>query len=424
MRQIHFLLRRIWISILLARVLLHQKQYPEKTKKAFQLETILFCHCEPHKICSIHIRKNAKETWNLPEWKRDRKESENAPAVYRLARFQSNDDKLEIRATFTIINPTIESIQYQVRVNGGDVLGMSKTKVVTCTKGTTEHTVFFAFPEAGELLLKKGINKQEISLSWEYAENVQKTADIEFIRFHLSKHQIYTIFDSVRAPWGSTERTFQNDLGLDVRVLYPMTDIYDATIDIVRNIMTPDVAKSAITNHIYNSLFYVYNGMWALGLTNYIDVIEFQDYILHASIQDKKNVNCQDCATLVGTIANLYGCYLTYLGLGRNFKVKEIKLIGEEKWRLPEGTQGEGYFGYHYIAIDGQYNQNDSATFCYDACFQYKGNVSGNVKLALHEQLAANPQNPGVDTYKESVCVPNGATECNVEANGEFFFAR
>ena len=237
----------------------------------------------------------------------------------------------------------------------------------------------------------------------------------------MSKHQIYTILDSVHAPWGNTEIVLQDDRGKNFKTRYPMTDIYDATIDIVRNNRTPDEAKAAITQYFYNSKKYVYNGTSGIVVSRYIWEELFREYILQSSIEQKNLVNCEDCAALVGTIANLYGCYLTYVVLGSEFKVKPILLIGEETWRLPDSENGVGYFSYHAIAIDGTYTRNDAATYVYDCCFKYHGNKTGNEMLAIREPLSLGGGNR--DSYKQSILDDSVANSCEVTREGEFYFS-
>lgn len=422
----------IWLGILVAQVVLHIARFPEKKAFSIQLEEILFCHDTPEKICSIHIRKNFRETWALPEWVNGRDEQSNAPAVYRLARFSKNSNVLEIKAALRTVNDSKETKYYEVQAVGGEPFGTSAVQKIACPPGNTLQTVYFKFNDAKSLFEKNGIMRYDLTLSWEFREADTNTDPLEFVRFQLSKHRIYAILDSVNPPWGAAAAEFNNN-GHPVKLYTPMTELYDKTIDMVRGILTPDEAKKRIEASLYNSGKFKYQGGSSMGLSEMIYPLGYEDFLNYTD-DNPFDVNCQDCTILMISIANLYGCNLKYAVQHLAFKLAEtIKLIGEDQERMPnDECYGLGWFSHHYISVDGSLNQNDPRQLaCYDPCFMYHGRTDQSLRLASGVQLSAfqvpGPQAvlPQTESYLECVMENSneGTGQYNIQGhNGPLYF--
>lgn len=419
----------IWVGALAAQVAVHISRFPKGTAFNVQLEEVLFCHNTPNKICSIHIRKNAWEAWQLPEWVNGREETNNAPAVYRLARFSKNGDVLEIKAQLLTVNSAKETKTYELRVVGGNPFGTSATQEIHCPPGTACHTVYFKFEDAKKQFEENGIMQYDLELSWEFRETTKTTDVLDFIRFQLSKHKIYSILDSVNPPWGP-ERI---DIGQDgAMLLEPMTDFYDKTIDLVRSANRPEVALQQIEEKLFGDGKYKYQGNSVMGVNEKICLSSFQNFLSYNG-SEPYAVNCQDCSILMISIANLYGCNLKYALQSFEFKLAgPVLLIGETEERLPETESGKiGYFTFHYFSVDGDLALNDPRRWkCYDPCLKYHGRADPGLRLASGVPVSAfqtpGPQPlPQTESYLECIMEnsPEGIGKYNIQGhNGSLYF--
>lgn len=412
----------VWATTTIVQVGYHCIRYPKKS--SIQLESVLFNHGRANAICSINIRKDDTFIWPTPEWKRGR--DMVSPAVYRLARFGINQDVLEIDAVFMASSSTDKV--YYVRVDGGTLFGMSNRQRIPCGPNRNNtHTVHFRFSNAGQSLTAQGIKKHSLTLTWQYSESAAGTGD--YTTLQSTEHTIYTIWDSVHAPWGAAERIPVPVGNRITQTLYPATDAYDATIQIFKDVVLTtnpmDTIKAAVTKYIYECGYYTYIGDSSLLLCEGICLDSLLEYLESPKEGTQYPVNCTDCAALVIAIANLYGCHLHQLVLGKHYHVNKIKLIGEDDWRYPHGNPPQT-FDFHVLAIDSSYNPEIPSTFsCYDSCFMYHGNITQNEQLAVNVPFCVgNLPAQNIDTYKESICTQQGLGECHVERCGAigFFF--
>lgn len=409
----------LWLGVTLTKVLIHVRNYPSARNEGVSLQSITFNHREPRRICSINIMKNEAEQWMVPEWQRDRPANDNlSPAVYRLARFDANDDKLELKVCLSTVNNTRNTKSYSLRCDGGDVFGMSQELNIQAPPGEREQCVFFAFPEAGNLLKERGIDRMELALNWQIQETPGERSGLGVYQpITGTRHIVYTILDSVQLPWGTEMQREESALKL---VLPPMTTVYDETIAIVRGMRTTADVQKAVTSYIYTCGKFKYAGNAQIVAIKRINSEQLLR-ALCATPNCKYSVNCEDCSALIQAISNIYGCNTRCLYIGNNFKVNPILFIGETQMRPPDTPNNT--FEYHCLITDRAYVNPDSYNICYDACMMYTGNVNQTLKLAIAEpfRLPNGTASANYDTYLESICPTTQDIPALREAPGFYF---
>lgn len=405
----------IWIGILVARIAIHIAKYPKERNVSLTLKSVLFCHKETDSVSSMPMRKDYRNKYELPEWQNNG--ANNAPVLYSLASF--SDKKLKIIANILCTNTTKEKIIYKVVADGGDVFGTSEENTITCPPGLSTISLYFIFPNAEDNLNKYGINKLECNISWKYKE-FSNDANNDYIVLQSTTHDIYVVLDTVKSPWGIIEQTHVIFGRGQVKDSFPMADIYEATIDIVRGLQTKAAVMNAFTQYIYYCGRYKYYSEATVSRSACLNEALYRDYILENPASGHYNVNCADCCCILASLANMYGCDMTFIDLEHDFKVNEILFIGETVKRYPNTSDQS--FHYHFLNKEGIYNVNDPTDFgCYDACFKYKGNKTRTDKLAIGEIFSGDFE--GIDTYRESICEDATAVaQCNIAASGYVYF--
>jgi hypothetical protein len=130
--------------------------------------------------------------------------------------------------------------------------------------------------------------------------------------------------------------------------------------------------------------------------------------LLDGRIGRGRFVNCQDCATVVATFANILGCRLWQSGMGLGFfALNPIVAIGSSGWRTACGWAG---FTYHEVAWKGQCGAQDSV---FDACLLI--DADADPTRAPHSPMLATDLrfgNPGEGAYRDRLAAPAGRISC------------
>jgi hypothetical protein len=119
-------------------------------------------------------------------------------------------------------------------------------------------------------------------------------------------------------------------------------------------------------------------------------------------------VNCSDCATIVGSFANVLGCELWQSRMGWGFDLNELLAIGSNVWQTACGWSS---FNYHEVAWTAACTVNDDV---YDACLR----VDGDNDPTAPPRVPLLPQhlrfgNPGDLLYRDRLASPSGRPNCN-----------
>lgn len=325
-----------------------------------QVNEIYFIHNKPGAICGINIRKNEMDAWFCPEWTANRIES--APVVYRLARF--GNDPLQIKVNFTRSNiAKYGTVRIRATAYGEneDFLGDIPEETITFSTGRTKsNDVFFTISDG--IIRNAGIQKKEVHWRWEYFD----TDRGQWIQSTCTTHTVYTILDSVHAPWG---RSRTGSPRIDV----PWTDVYDWTIDSVRGSKSVKEVMDNLTDAMYNDPKYLYSGFCLyVGYTGGA-TLRLQNMVnnyFSLTGNEQMNIECSECAALLVAQANIYGCDMRLFQMlpktGVKFELNAIRPIGELAFRQPGGT-----FAYHCAATTSVSAADLTTMKIYDSCIQY-----------------------------------------------------
>lgn len=412
----------VWAVNLSAVIIVLFLRKPRQNPK-ISIASITFHHGIPGYIDSINIRKNATEQWSWPEWYDGIPAA--SPAVYRLSSFKVPGSRPAIAVKLTgsrNLNGTFP-VRGTMLTSGSNLLGSTATVRAAFVGGNLVGEVLM-FELPNHRMNQGGIQKAQIEWKWEY----QDPESGAWTAMRTTRHTIYTILESVNDPWRCSD-----EQGL----LYsrPWTDILDMLIPYVQGLSESKDVMSAVVNMIYNQLNLVYGGVasWALSidLASASQMLYLDDFMTRLS---ESGANCQDCATLTATFANILGCNMRVQVIAPNtggaYRTGKVLLIGEETWRYPHSEHsGEEFFDYHFVAVSNTSgNINNKETYVYDACMKLNNSKNPweanptNPQLACgmvfsqHEDFPAAPLPLPIEdnSYREHTCAntPDGIGNC------------
>ncbi|HKO60846.1 MAG TPA: hypothetical protein VJV03_06780 [Pyrinomonadaceae bacterium] len=299
------------------------------------LEAIKFNH-DPNSALSdaISIRKNEAEDIPVPEWQKTSQGIESFPAAYVRDAIDSN--KTTVLARFTCSDKIVRSVDVQALCPNGGVLGKIPRTEVLFENGESDY-VAFELPE---------INLREISVStsvwtWQFIS----PSDGRPTPFAESEHQIFVLLTNPRSPW-DTE--------------LPWSEVLEVACHWASGSQNADCAATAITHEVFRLggrlLNYGRSSTYAHERFNCTAFLQ----LLRDGVGQSQTVNCDDCATIVSTFANILGCDLWQSGMGYDFATNDIRLIGHLQW-------GKIGLPRHAVAWKETCKEGDSL---FDACLQ------------------------------------------------------
>lgn len=372
------------------------------------ITSIRFNHCRSNSICSINIRKNESTPWDLPEWT-PASQFKRVPAVYRIARFNTGArNPLQIDVTFACTNlaPHVERIRGIAVGPNRTWMGDTDELDVPLINGVSAKMYFTL---SHHTLATQGIGRKEVSWRWEYLQ------DGSWKTIGTTDHTIYTILDSVHAPW-SILPDQSNNL---------WTDCLDLILTAVDGQTTAPGVMSQLTQMLNTmpNVEYSGNSAYTFGSTqNGVHVrtfllSQFMQELADATATKKLRINCEDCCSYVTVFANAVGCHAQRANLARDFEVPEILLIGETTWRKPE----EGFFEYHAVACvptSVPAGQDPTKYQVYDPCLRYHdpaGTVvlAQGVPMSQYSVVPPDPQ-PLPGYYREDLVTLAGLPSCDL----------
>lgn len=345
-----------------------------------RLEAIRFNHDTSRATAdAFNIRRNETEFVNVPEWRRGLSSCpEDSLAAYALAetrggtltveaQFSCPDcatPELEVRALDARLNPDADHaahcaacaagpLRAQPRDLAGNVLGEVASKTIAPCEGKTG---FESFGLKDVRIWDAGVGVYDIGWRWQY----RREGESDWTDFDCSQHRIYTTLTVPAPPW-------QQQPHHEANRFLPWAEALERACDWAAGAKDADEAAALITRGVNDlgtsALFYK-------DSPNYTDDLTFNCQAFLCDLRDqasRSHVNCDDCAAIVSTFANILGCDLRSSSIEPNFdhatliRVKPIILIGETGWRETHD------FNYHAVASEGSCRKVDEV---FDACLQ------------------------------------------------------
>ena len=339
------------------------------------LEAIKFNHDPTFKTTgAFNIRRNETQTVTVPEWQPNTcLEPECSSVAYAIsklpqtitiqARFSYSDlsaTQIKVRAV-----PVNRDTSASVGPPPANILGNVHERDVPLKRGQSAFEIFcLGDPRVAEA----GASVSDTVWVWQFSLDSQDWKD-----FQITRHRIYVVPDMPKGPW---EPRSADPLNIQV----PWTEILEYACHWAAGVTKDlDLAASMITKRVYG-LGKVLVG-YSSGPTYAINKFRATAFLalLTTGIGGGQTLNCDDCATIVSTFANVLGCDLSQSSMGLIFYTNPILLIGESSWR-------ETKFFYHSVAWKGDCLERDAL---FDSCIQ----VDSDSKPQSPPQLALQPVN-------------------------------
>lgn len=378
------------------------------------LEEITFNHDTDSATCdAFNIRRNETQAVTLPEWRRGISVNpEDSPAAYARnavrnqtvtvkAKFSSDSpgEKVWIRAVDGRLEPVNTHLLTRLVVTvlrplfrrflHTNVLGKVSAKQVEFME--TETDMLFELQDARIEQAAVGID--DIVWHWQFSDDGRNWNPIG-----TTLHRIYTVLDLPGRPWQPDSNSSNTQL--------PWTSVLDHSCRWAAGTTDLEAAAFQITEAI-NSLGsgVIRYDLDGNGAPHYakddppppkFDCQKFLNLLNSGLAPVDPLVNCDDCAAMVCTFANVLGC---------SFPESEITFPGHSEFSLRRhqkiGLDWENFdqFGHHIVAWAGA--DQDPVS---DACLKLDGSDSNSSDPI--PTIASNLPFAGKAGYRERLVLP------------------
>lgn len=337
------------------------------------LEEISFNHADASRFGSLAIRKNELELVTIPEWRRGiTVNSEDSRIAYVSS---AVSEKIAIEVKLSSSHFKGQQIEVRATAESGNVLGDIQPVLMDFDVVGNPTIAFLSFP--AQSIKETGVGVSDAVWHWEY----RIPEDSEWVEFQFTRHRVYTVLNRPTAPWDDE---------------LPWADVLEVACSWAENADDKVTAASRITEQLFalgqgqgdhkKKLTYARTPTYAHDYFNCTGFLQ----LLRTEIGEGQTVNCDDCATIVSTFANILGCNLSQSGMGLVFHTHFIYLIGD---LIPR----KAGFPRHAVAWEGECESNDPV---YDACL--KSDADGDPGDNGHSQfeLPLNLQFEGENRYQ------------------------
>jgi hypothetical protein len=314
-----------------------------------QLDWILFNHAPGTAATSaLNIRRNRLTPIALPEWQPSMTDPADAPAAYSLE--DTRGQQVSIRIRLSAASGFTGTAQ--VRARGGGVLGPLDPFIAAFSAGSA---IEVHVPLAHHTM--SSVGRWDVTWEWEVS-----CADGLWWPLATTIHRVYIVLRTPQAPWQSTP------LGLDQN---PWTEALDVATQLWPGYQ-PDPVES-VAEGLCGMLnpggaaaqpFRVLYDVEDAGRQHYDG--PGQTFNLSALLERARGgegagaqVNCDDCAGMVVSLANILGCDLWEQELVTQ-GMRPVMPLGYGRWWLgvvgfieSYGNFGSGLLLYHTVAWRG-----------------------------------------------------------------------
>lgn len=337
------------------------------------LEAIKFNH-DPtgNTTGAFNIRRNEQEPIQIPEWQKGESvRSEDSPAAYALDHVKKLD--FNIKAKFSVPNSSLKKLTIKavledsVKGEEFDKLTAESRSAADRRLGETEETEinfkrgqsgFQTFTLNDERIWDRGVGVRDLTWRWHYS---QPSTSKTWTEFAVTHHRIYTVLCRPTDPWkpGSSDES-------DTQV--PWTDVLDYACRWAATTTNVDDGATQVTQRMImlgheGVLHYDNPNSGAVNFTYerpfMFDCSDFLRLLSGQKNVQGRAVNCDDCAAVVVSFANILGCNLNEGRTGGFYPRRHLR-IGSA------GISG-GKFSHHTTAWKGRCTESDQV---FDACLQ------------------------------------------------------
>jgi hypothetical protein len=334
-----------------------QQSYPLLFQRELTLLSLQFDHtAEASATSALHLRRTGKSTVARPEWVRGDVDPDECPVLYAADFHRATSVFIKAKIS-TILKLPTELIE--VRALEGGVLGAIDPFVVDFTQGL-EVSLEVPLTHLG----LHGPSQTDVSWRWEY--RVGKGAWHFLARTH---HRVYCTPRRPNAPWILSEHDVANPwtAALDIACQANLSGSED--MDGLAASLCEVLNPGGLAPNPFR-LAYSINDTGDASYNGPNGTLNLSAFLERAGggVGNGERVNCDDCAGLVVTLANLLGCdlYEQYISTSA---MHPVIPIGEGQWwanflgfQPSFGATGDGILTYHSVAWRGN-NANDAVVF-------------------------------------------------------------
>lgn len=344
-----------------------------------QLKAIKFNYRDLSTTGAFHLRRNETQIVKVPEWEPHTGTTyESSPVAYSISDLPAT---ITIQAVFeaegggagtsVLVKATAESAGHVLgNVQQESILGTGPSGLVT-----------FKLTDARTLLSQAGIGIHDIVWRWHFSDKPETWTD-----FQITRHRIYTVLARPYDPW-------QPEVNNPANIHQPWTEVLDYACKWAEGVrgkpeVVLDEAARLITDSVHDlGATLLSHKSGAEYAHDKFDCTRFLE-LLRTGIGPQK-VNCEDCATIVSTFANVLGCQLWQSSMGGSdgFDTNHILRIGDRHFE-PTG------FFQHTVAWKGKCLEQD---LLFDSFLQ----VDGDDKPGARPVLPLRPSGTTFGAEKE-----------------------
>jgi hypothetical protein len=327
------------------------------------------------KTGAFNLRRNETQPVRLPEWLPDQQSGDEAsPAAYAICSLPA---EMTIQASFNCEIDPGTSIRVRAIAEFTDhVLG--DVEPVEIANSGSSGFITLVLPDARVAVVGVGIH--DIGWRWQFSSEPNVWTD-----FQTTRHRIYTVLARPSDPWEPKSTASDN-------IHQPWTEVLDYACKWAAGAAGDlDRAAELLTKEFFREVSKLVS--YKKGASYAFTEFKCTSFLtlLKTGTGGNQIVNCDDCATVVSTFANILGCQLSQSSLGVSFKTNPVVPIGSKDFTCKK-------FRYHSVAWKGQCLEDDEL---FDGCLQIDEDVAPPLIPVQPTNLPFGNEKEG---YKFSVC--------------------
>lgn len=297
-------------------------------------------HSDLSKTGAFHLRRNETQTVIVPEWQPHVcANHECSPVGYRI-----NELPVEMTIQASIKNEGAQSVLVRAIAESGHLLGNTSEETIPAN---TSAVKTFKLSDARATVMQAGIGRHDIVWRWQFS-----ITPGNWTEFQTTRHRVYTVLARPQSPWMPDEDDSDE-------IHQPWTEVLDYACKWAEGVKgtvaaAGDEATRLITNQVYDLGATLFMHATDPGYAHKLfDCTLFLE-LLRTRV-GHQTVNCEDCATIVSTFANILGCELwqSCMTAAFGFDTNHVLQIGDRDQWAPTG------FVQHTVAWKGACREQD-----------------------------------------------------------------